>query len=341
MTITTTGSALSAACLFSGMGGLASSLKNGGFELAWASDNDPYACLTFRHRFPNVNLIEKDVRALSVRQNNLSPVDVLAAGFPCQSFSQAGDRKGFADPRGRLFFEIPRLLKEIPPPKRPRLLILENVSHLLHGANGTWFDRVQRELRQAGYWFRKESCWIANVKDATDIPQDRERLFLLAASREHFGYNPFTDSPDTKAPNRKKLDDLINRQVKAPAEEYLAEDNRYFKMIEEKISTGQSSRNIYQLRRSYVREKRDGLCPTLTANMGIGGHNVPFIKDDWGIRRLSIEEVARFQGFTETGNLFPTIPSMEKYRLLGNAVCTKLGYVVSQDCVRILRGASK
>ena len=147
---------LSAGCLFSGMGGFASGLAAAGFDIRWANDNDQYACAAFRHRFPNVQLFEKDVRLLSVGGNDLCTVDVLTAGFPCQSFSQAGGRHGFEDPRGELFFEIPRLLGEFP--TRPRLVILENVPHLLYGADGAWFDEVRKKLRRAGYWFRESSC---------------------------------------------------------------------------------------------------------------------------------------------------------------------------------------
>ena len=130
-------------CLFSGMGGFASGLAEVGFEISWASDNDEFACAAFRHRFPNVKLIEKDVRSLSVDVDKLLAVDVLAAGFPCQSFSQAGGRRGLEDPRGKLFFEIPRLLSEFEPARRPPLIVLENVPFLLHGAGKAWVRQYQ------------------------------------------------------------------------------------------------------------------------------------------------------------------------------------------------------
>lgn len=158
---------LTAGCLFSGMGGFASGLDAAGFKILWANDNDPFACKTFRHRFPEVKVVEQDVNALSVEGDSLAPVDVLAAGFPCQSFSQAGDRRGFDDPRGKTFSMIPEIIAGYPIEDRPKLVILENVPHLQHGADGLWFQQVQRELRRAGYWFRAESCWTANVKDVT------------------------------------------------------------------------------------------------------------------------------------------------------------------------------
>ncbi len=324
------------------MGGFASGLADSGFDISWANDSDPYACATFRHRFPGVPLFEKDVCDLSAADDSLSPVDLLAGGFPCQSFSQAGDRRGFDDPRGRLFFEIDRLLRELDDrAHRPRLVVLENVPHLLYGAGGEWFDEVRRCLRKAGYWFRDESCWPVNVKNATDVPQDRERLFMVAASRDHFLRNPFSGkemddrTARTIRPNGARA--LIDRRRRADGASYLPPDNRYYKMIDDAMADGQSRQNMYQLRRSYVREKRDGLCPTLTANMGIGGHNVPFVRDRWGIRRLRVEEVARFQGFESPDTLFPDIPEKERYRLLGNAVCAKLARLVGTRCAEILR----
>ena len=331
---------MKAGCLFSGMGGVASGLAKAGFAIKWANDSDEFAAATFRHRFPGVRLIEKDVRDLTVRSDGLPPVDVLAAGFPCQSFSQAGARAGFDDYRGELFFEIPRLLLEFDEELRPPLVILENVPFLLYGAERTWFDAIRRALRKAGYWFREESCWTVNVKDVTDLPQDRERLFMVAASRQHFSYNPFIPpSVGNGAGTRRwHLDEFVDRTQPGAEDAYLSKDNRYYKMIEKEMKSGESEANLYQLRRSYVREKKQGLCPTLTANMGVGGHNVPFVRDAWGIRKLSVDEVARFQGFDIDRPLFPDIPVPEQYRLLGNAVCVNLAHMVGNQCADILDG---
>ena len=328
----------SVGCLFSGMGGFASGLVEAGFAIRWANDNDGFACETFRYRFPDIPLIEKDVRELSVDVDGLAEVDLLAAGFPCQSFSQAGSRNGFEDPRGELFFEIPRLLAEFGADQHPRLIVLENVPYLLHGAEGTWFDQIRRALRRAGYWFRVESCWTVNVKDETDLPQDRERLFMVAASRHHFSYNPFRAPPSNRPGNGspRNIQHFVDRERCGDTDAYLSPDNRYYKMISGKMATGESEANLYQLRRSYVREKKGGLCPTLTANMGVGGHNVPFVKDAWGIRKLSVDEVARLQGFDTGRSLFPEIPIAEQYRLLGNAVCVDLAHLIGNKCMDIL-----
>ena len=123
--------------------------------------------------------------------------------------------------------------------------------------------------------------------------------------------------------------------------DYLPAGNRYRLMIEAAMAEGESAENLYQVRRSYIREKRGRLCPTLTANMGVGGHNVPFLRDEWGIRRLSVAEVAQLQGFEEPDSLFPEIPQAERYRLLGNAVCPQLAAIAAKQCARILREESE
>lgn len=333
-----TGRKLTAGCLFCGMGGFASGLAEAGFDIRWGADSDPYACTTFRHRFPGVRVLEKDIREATVAMDDLEKVDVLAAGFPCQSFSQAGNRRGFDDPRGKLFFEIPRLIDEFRPEDRPLLVILENVPHLLVGAHKSWFDQVQRALRKSGYWFREQSCWRVNVKVATDLPQDRDRLFMVAATRDHFRRNPFSAPVLPRDPGRRPLDDFIDRTRQAPDDSYLPADNRYYKMIAHAMAKGESDHHIYQLRRSYVREKKEDLCPTLTANMGLGGHNVPFVRDRWGVRKLSVTEVAHLQGFAPYADTFPDIPETEKYRLLGNAVCVGLASILGTTCAEILGG---
>ena len=88
--------------LFSGVGGIELGFQKAGFDIAWANEFDREACISYRKNFKHL-LIEKDVYEL--KGNDLAPVDVLVAGFPCQAFSLAGKRKGFDDERGNLFFE--------------------------------------------------------------------------------------------------------------------------------------------------------------------------------------------------------------------------------------------
>ena len=159
---------------------------------------------------------------------------------------------------------------------------------------------------------------------------------MVAASRRHFSRNPFIP-PAPISGSRQHISDFIDRHARATNDAYLDEENRYYKMIQRTMDSAEDApNNIFQLRRSYVREKKGGLCPTLTANMGIGGHNVPFVRDRWGIRRLSVAEVAQFQGFGQVTDLFPDIPIAEQYRLLGNAVCVRMASILLRQCLGYL-----
>jgi DNA (cytosine-5)-methyltransferase 1 len=176
---------LTAGALFSGIGGFCLGFQSMGFRTAWANDTDPYACAVYRRNFPNTRLIEKDVRKLSVVKDRLEPVDVLHAGFPCQSFSQAGSRTGFEDQRGRLFFEVIRIVNEFKR-RKPAVVVLENAPYLKWGAGGAWYGEIMRQLQQAGYWFRESNGQELDLFALTDIPQARSRLFMVAWSIDHF-----------------------------------------------------------------------------------------------------------------------------------------------------------
>ena len=274
---------------------------------------------------------KKDIRHLSVVEDALSPVDILTAGFPCQSFSVAGQRRGFDDDRGKLFSEIIRIIGEFGENK-PKILLLENVPNLQHGEGGQWFETVASEIQFAGYWFdRQSSVSVLNTAHVSELPQERKRLFMVALSTSAFRANGF-QFPKANGAAR-NLARFIDRSKRAEDSDYLQADNRYHGSIRQKMEQG-DEQGLYNLRRYYVREYRDK-CPTLTANMGGGGHNVPFIKDEWGIRRLTVGECAALQGFDEYE--FPEeVPVKERYRQIGNAVSVPVVTKLGAECARLL-----
>ena len=323
-------SRLTLGCLFAGMGGFAQGFKQSGFFSLWANEADTFATATFRANHPETRVIEEDVRKIGVHSHNLKPVDVLTAGFPCQSFSVSGNKTGFDDERGKLFFEIIRLVGEFGV-NRPKILLLENVPYLMHGANGAWFARIVQEVQFAGYWFDRNCSRVLNTCKVSDLPQNRERLFMAALSTDAYKSHGFEFPGVNGAPLA--LDNFLRRNKKANSENYLPADNRYFREISDKMRHG-NRKSIYQLRRVEVREK-PGLCPTLTANMGGGGHNVPFIFDRWGLRRLMVDECAELQGFKDYR--FPAeVPPGERYRQIGNAVSVPVAKNLAKECARLL-----
>lgn len=324
-------SELTAGSLFSGIGGLCLGFQQRGIRTVWAVEKDQAAVATYKKNIPYARVIEDSNGPISivdvgVSHHNLEPVDILHAGFPCQSFSVAGERKGFADPRGQLFYEIIRILKEFGE-KRPAILVLENSPNIKLGDGGAWFIEMAKEIKKAGYWFRESNCTEINAFDFTHLPQQRNRLFMVALSTSVFksGNFEFPESPPTTP---KDLTQFID--FKGALEDdsyYLHEENRYHKMISGKVDDPFS---IYQLRKFLVRVKDPGVCPTLTANMGLGGHNVPFIFDSKGLRKLTEHECLGLQGFPQSFKFPDEVPRAKRYMQIGNSVVPPVAAILAE-----------
>lgn len=318
--------------LFAGLGGFSLAFRRKGFKPIWANEIDKFAAATYRHNHPDTVLYDFDASELRPRERALPAPDVLTAGFPCQPFSQAGHRLGFEDNRGHLYKEIVRILKEFGH-DRPKILLLENVAHLLWHENGRTFARIEAELKLAGYWVLPFNIRRLNTRIHTEIPQNRERVFIVALSTSYFKGGRF--HWPAPADRKLKVHDLL--QLSEPADEYYYFDtvgNRYGELLMRQARRGGRD-CVYQLRRSYVREFKDYL-PTLMANMGDGGHNVPVVLDDWGLRQLTPEECARFQGFVGPDAQFPDCVSrVQRYKQIGNSVTVPLVEKLAESC-RIL-----
>jgi DNA (cytosine-5)-methyltransferase 1 len=119
---------------------------------------------------------------------------------------------------------------------------------------------------------------------------------------------------------------------------YYYDDNvRYADMLKSAVK---KKNTIYQLRRIYVRENKNELCPTLTANMGTGGHNVPLIKDSYGIRKLTPRECLRFQGFSDDFTLPENMANSHIYKQAGNSVSVPVIEKIADNIKKILDNAS-
>ena len=142
------------------------------FNCVWYCDKDKYAVETYNKNFKT---LYEPIDIRQVKASNIPDFDMLCAGFPCQSFSVAGKRKGFEDTRGTLFFEICRVAQA----KRPRMLFLENVKGLLSHDDGRTFGKILVSLDELGY----DVEWqILNSKNF-GVPQNRERVFIIGHLR--------------------------------------------------------------------------------------------------------------------------------------------------------------
>jgi DNA (cytosine-5)-methyltransferase 1 len=308
------------ASLFAGLGGFIIAGNRHGFRTIFANEIEPACGFVLRHNFPDVTLSLKDVRDIDPTSyaELEDGVDVLSAGFPCQSFSMAGDNLGFDDERGKLFFKIPEICKTM---KRfPKVLLLENVPYLKVFDGGARLKVVMNELRRIGYWVSEENVEILDSFNFGDTPQRRDRLYIVAVHSSYFKKNKFK-FPFIRVTKHKSLWDYILRDQRADPKLYLDPENKYARMIQRAAEKDGTNR-LFQIRRTDVRSCPEGVCPTLTANMGGGGHNVPFLVDNWGIRRLSVDEIALLQCIRPEELVFPAgLTDSSKLMMLGNAIC--------------------
>src|SRR6266702_1636375 len=186
------------------------------------------------------------------------------------------------------------------------------------------FERVQAEIQKAGYWFEGKHATILNTCTHTDIPQNRERIFMAAFSRAHFASNTFEFPKPIDPKQRRPVRAFLDLHVKQADELYFKKGARYYPHFKKVMDAG-DPKAVYQLRRNYVRENMTGTCFTLMANMGEGGHNTPVIKDRWGIRKLTPKECARLQGFDSSWFIIPEkLSRAQIYKQIGNSVTVPL-----------------
>ena len=333
--------------------------------------------------FPNwiieQNKTEEFNRYIALREQIIAnPIDVLNGGFPCQAFSIAGERHGFKDPRGNLFLSIVDLIEllgkthtvyddkgNVIANGKPRVLFLENVKNLKSHDDGRTYKAIKSRLEACGYIIYER---VLNTMDFSNIPQNRERIYIIG----------FRDEEDAKLFNLFETDEIKKHKVqknskdrvkdvktvidyslkRASAEKYYYTREKYpgyFMTEAEYKKSGKDTKvnldeqidemyQFYQVRRGmYVRKNRSDVCPTLTANMGTGGHNVPLIKVKDGVRKITPSEAFRLQGFpVGNGYTLPTIYNGREYadshlyKQAGNAVSVPVITLIAGEILKIL-----
>jgi len=287
--------------LFAGIGGIELGFKKAGFQISWANEIDKNACITYRANHKH-RLFEKDLNDLDTSE--VEKIDILTGGFPCQAFSIAGHQKGFRDDRGNVFFRILDFIDDLD----PRVVFLENVKNLVGHDNGKTFKRILYEFEQRTYIVKHK---VLNSSEYGNVPQNRERIYIVAFKNEEDAVR--FEFPEAKRLS-KKVTDLIDDEAE---DKFYYTKSRYYQQLREEM---QNKDSVYQWRRVYVRENKSKLCPTLTANMGTGGHNVPLIIDKKDIRKLTPRECARFQGYADSFHLPDSLANSALYKQIGNSV---------------------
>lgn len=310
------------ASFFAGVGGIDLGFENTGkFKTVYANEFDAKPAETFALNFPDVKLQVKDIK--DVKAEDIGDVDVVMGGFPCQAFSVAGHRQGFDDEKGRgtLFFEMLRIIKE----KKPRVVFCENVKNLVGHDNGNTFQVIKESLEDAGYHLKYK---VMNSAEYGNVPQNRERIYIVGF-RNDADYERFEFPEPVKL--TRAVCDIADYGNKVDERFYYTEgkyaNNLYEKLLEEM----DDDNGVYQWRRKYVRKNRSNLIPTLTANMGEGGHNVPLIKTKYGIRKLTPRECFSAQGFPQTFKLPENLADSKLYKQAGNSVSVTVIHRIAEN----------
>lgn len=314
------------ASFFAGVGGIDLGFEETGhFETVYANEFDIYPARTFEKNFP-IKIDCRDIR--EVKPSDFPDVDVITGGFPCQAFSIAGYRQGFDDEKGRgnLFFELIRLIHA----KRPRIVFLENVKNLVGHDHGNTFRIILETLKGEGYQYRYQ---VLNAMEYGNTPQNRERIYIVGfRDGDDFAKFHFPDP----IPLTKKLSNVINFNTKLD-DKYYYTKYKYKGDIYEQLSSEMNETDaIYQWRRKYVRKNKSGVVPTLTANMGEGGHNVPLIRTNNGIRKLTPHECFNIQGFPENFGL-PNMANSRLYKQAGNSVCVEVIRRIAENIAEAIK----
>lgn len=292
--------------LFSGVGGIDLPFEKSKCKIVFANDFDANAIATYNENFKTKATLG-DITKYEV--DKIPDGDILIGGFPCQSFSVAGYRKGFEDTRGTLFFNVANILKE----KKPKVVMLENVKNLVSHDNGNTIQVILNTLKELGYYVKHA---VLNACEYGNMPQNRERIYIVGFLDEK-AYKNFV-FPDP-IPLTKTLFDVIDFDNKVE-DKYYYTKTKYPKIIRAFERINPETGVVYQWRRVYVRSNKSGCVPCLTANMGTGGHNVPLVYTKFGLRKLTPKECFNVQGFPDDFKL-PDISDAHLYKQAGNSVC--------------------
>ena len=334
--------------LFAGIGGIRMPFQQLGGKCVFSSEWDKFAQRTYAANYGDVP--SGDITQISAK--DIPDHDILMGGFPCQTFSQAGLKKGFDDTRGTMFFEIQRILGE----KRPKVFLLENVKQLkghdkgqtlrtilniLTGKSDQALDDVPMSQDARNALSKKLNYWVDfRVLRAADfgIPQNRERIFIVGFDKDYFGEDfDFEQIFKWPVPSCEptRVGDILESQEVLDAQE-----DRY--TISDKLWAG------HQRRKEEHKTKGNGFgCSVYTADSTYTNTiSARYYKDGSEIlidqshlgknpRKLTPRECARLQGFPDEF-IVDAVSQGQIYKQFGNSVCVKVIEAIAKQIIDVL-----
>lgn len=324
--------------LFSGAGGLDRGFHNAGFRTIVANEFDSKICPTFRANFPNVRLIEGDIRAIDSDDfrigidGEISEIHGIIGGPPCQSWSEGGTLRGIEDARGQLFYEYIRILRDI----KPLFFVAENVSGMLAPRHKKAVDGFIRLFGDAGY---DVNLKMLNANDF-DVPEDRDRIFFVGFRRDlsiqNFKYPmPLLQKPvlrdaiwdlrDSAIPAKDK-NHTNGGECLIPNHEYYVGGFSSIFMSRNRVRSWDEPGFTVQ-----ASGRQSQLHPQAPKMVKIDSDHHEFVKGKEALyRRLSVREAARVQSFPDDF-MFIYDELNYGYKMIGNAVPVNLAYAMAES----------
>lgn len=308
--------------LFAGAGGLALGAELAGFEPLILNELDKHAVNTLKLNKPDWNVIQSDIKELDFTQFK---ADVVSGGIPCQAFSYAGNKLGFKDERGAIFFEFLRVVQEI----KPKAVVIENVKGLVTHNKGETLDIMIKKLIQQGYHYIDFK--VLNSLHY-NVPQKRERL-IVVATRDKIGFSWPVPSTHVRT-----LSDVLQNVPDSIGKEYPA----YKKKVLELIPEGGYWRDLPEdLQKEYMGKSyyssggKTGIArrlswnePSLTLTCSPDQKQTERCHPS-ETRPLNVREYGRIQTFPDNWNFSGPITS--QYKQIGNALPVNLAKAIFQE----------
>jgi DNA (cytosine-5)-methyltransferase 1 len=305
--------------LFAGIGGFRMALQRLGGKCVFSSEWNELTQQTYFDNYGEMPF--GDITRPETKSFIPDGFDMLCAGFPCQPFSISGKMKGFNDVRGTLFFDVCEIIQA----KKPKVVFLENVKHLIHHANGSTLKTILAHLREMGY----SADWrLMNAADF-GVAQNRERVIIMATKGEAFNFDTITKKP------RVLLEEVLDEDgdfeflkpeaytlIDAPREQesgliFVGYRNKKIRKAGVRAGTEHLSRVHKQPNRIYSVK---GIHPTLPSQEASGRF---FIHTHAQVvRKLTIAECYKLMGFPEKFKM--SFSASAQYTQIGNSVCVPM-----------------
>lgn len=308
--------------LFAGIGGLRLGFeRTGKCENVFSAEIDTNACLTYLNNFnedPQLDVTK--LTRESIR--SIPDFDILLAGFPCQTFSIAGIKKGFEDSRGQLFFDIAKILKI----KKPQAFLLENVKGLVSHERGETLKTILKILtEELGY---RVTYQILNSKDF-GVPQNRERIYIVGFKRKlDFAF-------PTPLGAKVSISDILEKEV---AEKYFLSE-RYWQCLQQHKARHQNKGNGF----GYKIIEDSGISNAIVVG-GMGKERNLIIDrslktidpkyNNAYVRKMTPREWARLQGYPDDFKIHPI--DTHAYKQLGNSVTVPVITAIAERIIKAL-----